>query len=60
MRIFVRDQDEAESQPTGILKYVGDLSLRLNADIGRKDFFEMASNILCYFSLKSLDGIPQT
>jgi hypothetical protein len=34
---------EAEDQPTGILKYVEDLRRRLNADIGQKDFFEMAS-----------------
>jgi hypothetical protein len=42
---------EAEDQPprlltgssTRILKYVEDLRRGLNADIGRKDFFEMAS-----------------
>jgi hypothetical protein len=44
IRIFVRDQGETETQPAGILKYVEDLRRRLNADIGRKDFFEMASN----------------
>ena len=43
IRIFVRDQDEAENQPGGILQYVEDLRRGLNADIGRKDFFEMAS-----------------
>jgi hypothetical protein len=43
IRIFGRDQDEAEDQPTGILKYVEDLRRGLNADIGRKDFFEIAS-----------------
>jgi hypothetical protein len=43
IRIFGRDQDEAEDQPAGILKYVEDLIRGLNADIGRKDFFEMVS-----------------
>jgi hypothetical protein len=46
IRIFGRDQDEAEDQPTGILKYVEDLIRWLNADIGRKDFFGMASSHL--------------
>jgi hypothetical protein len=41
IRIFGRDQGEAEDQPAGILKYVEDLRGGLNADIGRKDFFEM-------------------
>ena len=45
IRIFVQDQGEAEDQPTGILKYVEDLIRGLNADIGRKDFFEMASHL---------------
>jgi hypothetical protein len=44
IRIFGRDQGEAETQTAGILKYVEDLSRGLNADIGRKDFFEMASS----------------
>jgi len=44
IRIFGRNQDEAENQPTGILKYVEDLIRGLNADIGRKDFFEMISS----------------
>ena len=44
IRIFGRDQDETENQPTGILRYVEDLRRGLNADIGQKDFFEMASN----------------
>jgi hypothetical protein len=44
IRILGRDQDEAEDQPAGILKYVEDLIRGLNADIGRKDFFEMASS----------------
>jgi hypothetical protein len=52
IRIFGRDQGEAEDQPapsatgssTRILRYVEDLRRGLNADIGRKDFFEMASS----------------
>jgi len=43
IRIFDRDQGEAENQPAGILKYVEDLIRGLNADIGRKDFFETTS-----------------
>ncbi len=43
-RIFVRDHGEAESQPAGIRRYVEDLRRGLNADIGRKDFFEMVSS----------------
>jgi hypothetical protein len=43
IRIFVRYQGEAEDQPAGILKYVEDLRQGLNADTGRKDFFEIAS-----------------
>jgi hypothetical protein len=46
IRIFVRDQGEAEDQSAGILKYVEDLIRGLNADIGRKDFFEMTSSCL--------------
>ncbi len=46
IRIFVRDQGEGEDQPAGILKYVEDLRRGLNADIGQKDFFEMASNAI--------------
>lgn len=34
IRVFVRDQGEAESQPGGILKYVEDLRRGFNADIG--------------------------
>jgi hypothetical protein len=41
IRIFGRDQDEAEDQPAGMLKYVEDLIRGLNADIGRKDPFEI-------------------
>jgi hypothetical protein len=43
IRIFSRDQDETEDQPTGIPKYVEDLRRGLNADIARKDCFETAS-----------------
>ena len=45
IRIFVRDQGEAECNPAGILKYVEDVTQGLNAEtcppwrIGRKDFF---------------------
>jgi hypothetical protein len=46
IRIFVRDQGDAEDQPAGILKYVEDLRRGPNADIGRKDFFEMGSEII--------------
>jgi hypothetical protein len=46
IRIFVRDPGEAENQPAGILKYVEDLRRGFNADIGQKDFFEMASNLI--------------
>ncbi len=42
--IFGRDQGAAEDQPGGILKYVEDLKRGLNADIGQKDFFEVASS----------------
>ena len=45
IRIFGRDRDEAEEQPGGIPKYVEDLRRGLNTDIGRTDFFEMASNL---------------
>jgi hypothetical protein len=37
---------EAEDQPTGILKYVEDLRRGLNADLERKDFFEMTSRLI--------------
>ena len=53
IRIFGRDQGEAETQSgpfvngifdTHTQKYVEDLRQGLNAEIGRKNFFEMASN----------------
>ena len=43
IRVFVRDQGVAEYQSAGILKYVEDLRRGHNADIGRKNFFEIAS-----------------
>jgi hypothetical protein len=45
IRIFGRYQGEAEDQPAGILKYIEDLRRGHNADIGRKDFIEMASRV---------------
>jgi hypothetical protein len=45
IRIFGRDQGETEDQSAGILKYVEDLSRELNADIGQKDFFEIAYRV---------------
>ncbi|MEJ2656823.1 MAG: hypothetical protein P8012_06455 [Desulfobacterales bacterium] len=41
---------KAEDQLAGILKYVEDLRRGLNADIGRKDFFEMASSLSAHSS----------
>ena len=46
IRIFVRDQDEAEDQTADILKYVEDLKRRPNAEIEPKDIFEIASNMI--------------
>ena len=43
IRIFVRDQGEAEAHTADILRYGEDLRRGLNANIGRKDFFEMTS-----------------
>jgi hypothetical protein len=43
-RILVQDQGGVKFQPTGILKYVEDLKRRPNAEIGPKDFFEIASD----------------
>jgi hypothetical protein len=56
IRIFGRDQGEAETQPAGILWYVEDLRRGLNADIGRKDFFEMAyrSRMIGYYPLSAI------
>jgi hypothetical protein len=45
IRIFVRDQGVTENQPAGIHWYVEELRRGHNADIGRKDFFETASNL---------------
>jgi hypothetical protein len=41
MRIFVRDQGKAEMQAAGIPMYAEDMRRGFNADIGRKDFFEI-------------------
>ena len=46
IKLFSRDQGEAENQSAGILKYVEDLKRGPNTEIGEKDFFEMAS--ICY------------
>ena len=43
-RILVQGQGGAEVQPAGILKYSEELKRGPNAEIGPKDFFEMASN----------------
>jgi hypothetical protein len=59
IRIFVRDQGKTETQPAGILQYVEDLRRRFNTDIGRKDFFEMASSVPDYPVLtKNIDPVP--
>ena len=42
-RIWVQDQGGVEFQTAGILRYVEDLGLGANADIGPKDIFEIAS-----------------
>jgi len=44
-RLKAGQERETEDQPAGILKYVEDLRRGLNADIERKDFFEMASRL---------------
>ena len=43
IKIFGRDIDEAEDQLAEIIEYVEAWIRGLNADIERKDFFEMAS-----------------
>jgi len=45
-RILVQDQGGAEFQPAGILKYVEDLKRGPNAELGPKDFFEIASYMM--------------
>ena len=42
--ILGQDQGGSEFQPAGILWYVEDLKRGSNAEIGPKDFFEIASN----------------
>jgi tetratricopeptide (TPR) repeat protein len=59
IRIFGRDPGAAEDQPTGILKYVEDLRRGLNTDIGRKDFFEMASIFFAGIALLFVTGCFQ-
>jgi drug/metabolite transporter (DMT)-like permease len=52
-RILVQDQGGAEPQPAGILKYVEDLRRGPNAEVGPKDFFEIASNTFYGMTLVS-------
>ena len=42
-KIFVPDQGEAKHQPAGILMYSEGLIRGFNADMRRKDFFEIGS-----------------
>jgi hypothetical protein len=42
-RILAQGQGGAEFQPAGILKYVEELKRGPNTEIGKKDFFEIAS-----------------
>jgi hypothetical protein len=54
-RILVQDQGGAEFQPAGILKYVEDLKRGTNAEVGPKDFFEIAyNNRLIPYNLSSI------
>jgi hypothetical protein len=41
--ILVQDQGGSEFQPAGILRYVEDVKRGSNAEIGPKDFIEIAS-----------------
>jgi hypothetical protein len=43
-RILVQDQGGCDIQTGGILQYFEDLNFAPNAEIGPKDFFEIASN----------------
>jgi aminopeptidase N len=45
-RILAQGQGRTEFQPAGILKYVEDLKRGPNTEIGKKDFFEIASNFI--------------
>ena len=45
-RILVQDQGGAEFQPADILKYFEELKLGPNAEVGTKDIFEIASNLI--------------
>jgi len=42
-KILVQGQGGTKLQPAGILEYVEDLERGPNAEIGPKDFFEIAS-----------------
>jgi len=46
---LVQVQGGAELQPAGILEYSEDLKQGPNAEIGPKDFFEMASTLLVHW-----------
>jgi hypothetical protein len=46
IKILVQNQGGAEFKPAGILKYVEDLKEGSNAEVGPKDYFEIASNNL--------------
>ena len=50
-RILAQGQGGTEFQPAGILKYVEDLKLGPNTEIGQKDFFEIASSNHWYLIL---------
>ena len=43
IRVLIRPENITGS-PTGILKYVEDLKRGSNAEVGPKDYFEIASN----------------
>jgi rSAM/selenodomain-associated transferase 2/rSAM/selenodomain-associated transferase 1 len=43
-RVLAQGQGRTEFQPAGILKYVEELKRGPNTEIGKKDFFEIASN----------------
>ena len=42
IKILVQNQGGAKFQPAGILKYVEDLKRGSNAEVGPKDYFEIA------------------
>ena len=59
-QILVQDQGGREVQPGGTLQYFEDLNRAPNAEIGPKDFFEMASKQIsasvCGFCGKAIHG----